>query len=125
MRLPVIGRSCQSSRPVGAMSHPRVRAWIQYSRLRPPGCGSGVGNVSVVLRPRARRALDLGGERVGLAGGVGVVEPDLLAADRAQQGGTGGEAEEGAAGRAAVGHPWGVRLPTSCQQAGASIQRPR
>ena len=44
-RLPVIGWPCQSSRPVGATSQVRVRAWIQYSRLRPPGCGSGVPKV--------------------------------------------------------------------------------
>ena len=51
--LPVIALPCQSSRPVGAMSQPTLRAWIQYSRRTPPGCGLGAGEL---LREPARRA---------------------------------------------------------------------
>src|SRR3954452_23370908 len=38
--------SIHSSRPVGATSQRTARAWIQYSRTAPPGCGSGVPNFS-------------------------------------------------------------------------------
>src|SRR5918992_819359 len=39
-------RPCQSSRPVGTMFQPMLRAWIQYSRRTPPGAGSGRGGGS-------------------------------------------------------------------------------
>ena len=89
--------------------------------LAPAGLGLGRGEGEVVLRHRAGRALHLGGERVGLAGGVRVVEPDLVAADRAQEGGTGWESgeERRVVLRSGIR---GVRLPTSCQQAGASLR---
>src|SRR5881394_3704909 len=36
-----------SSRPVGTGSQLTGRAWIQYSRATPPGCGCGVGKLIV------------------------------------------------------------------------------
>jgi hypothetical protein len=47
VRRPRIVLSIHSSRPVGAKFHVVGRAWIQYSRFWPPGCGCGVPKVSL------------------------------------------------------------------------------
>ena len=88
--LPPILLPCQSSRPVGTMFQPTVRAWIQYSRRTPPGAGSGVGNPG----GGDRRALHARGGRVRLGGGAGLAEVHLLAADGAQKRGARTQLEE-------------------------------
>ena len=68
------------------------------------GLRLGRGEAELVLRRGAARALDLGGHGVGTARSAGLVEADLLAADRAEQCSARGEAEEGSPCRTVVGH---------------------
>src|ERR1051325_2314813 len=47
LRLAGIGIRIHSSTPVGTGFQRTGRAWIQYSRATPPGCGCGVGKLIV------------------------------------------------------------------------------
>src|SRR4051794_22622038 len=64
-------RSIHSSRPPGAKFHVAGRAWIQYSRLRPPGWGCGVPKLSLsTLSPDVDCAARAWGATVAVAGGA-------------------------------------------------------
>ena len=101
---------------------PRARACLDpVLALAAAGLRLGRGEGQVVLRDRARRALDLRGQGVRLLGGARVVQAHRLAADRAQEGGAGPEAEEGATCRAAFWHSCAGRCRHPVSRSGSVV----